>query len=251
MIDVVDPNAVPPEVRSKAIQFGAKIPRDYDTGGGVGYLLRMNYCYRLLSIYARRAKVIITSRIHVGLPATALGIPVMFVEKGNWLPGGKQSAGRVEGLLEIFHRVNLPLGQTWTFGDLSDEVPLPPGKNLADRYRAAFWNRLQRESSFFADTAHLFGMVPFQRLARSLLRDDLQDTFHFIMNNNLDGDLAEWHTKRAIEHIFYFHPNAIVYVHAKNDTLKGVSGSVLQTLVESGYNLVIKLFDAETLAKEL
>ena len=53
------------------------------------------------------AKLIITSRIDVGLPATALGMPVAFNEKANRLHGGKRGMGRVEGLLEVFHYINV------------------------------------------------------------------------------------------------------------------------------------------------
>lgn len=90
-----------------------------------------------MSTYANQAKVLVTSRIHAGLPAAALDIPVIFVEGGpelsNWLPGGGQAVGRVEGLLDVFHRVKRGTEKNWTFGDLTDDVPHSDGVHLADR----------------------------------------------------------------------------------------------------------------------
>ena len=107
----------------------------------VAIVIRISSCQ--LSTYANQAKVVVTSRIHVGLPAAALGIPVIFVEGGpersNWLPGGKQAVGRVEGLLDVFHRVQRGVdGKNWTFGDLTGDVPHSDGVHLADWYRASF-----------------------------------------------------------------------------------------------------------------
>lgn len=246
MVDVVDENAVPTAVKDKALHFSANIPRNFQKNLTVGYLERMNYAYRLLSMYANRAKVVVTSRIHVGLPAAALGVPVIFVEKGNWLPGGKQSVGRVEGLLEVFHRVNIRLGQNWTFGDLQDEMPPNPGNHLADRYRASFWNRLKRQSDFYADAAKLFGMVPLQRLGKKMIRDDLYSTFHVIWEKDSH---PSWHARRAMEHIFYFHPNAKLYVHGTSEN--EMVHPFLETLAESGYDLEYRRFDPKDLAEQI
>ena len=249
MVDVIDKNAVPLAVREKALKFSADIPKKYSRGKDLshGYMERMDYAYRLLSMYANRSKVVITSRIHVGLPAAALGVPVIFVEKGNWLPGGKQSVGRVEGLLDVFHRLDLPNGRNWTYGDLNGNIPPNPGNHLADRYRASFWNRLKRQSNFYADAAKLFGMIPLQRLGYGMTNDDVHSVFHFIW----DGDKhPSWHAHRAIEQIFYFHPNAKLHVHGASKDGTALHPS-LESFVESGYDLEYQSFHPKELADQI
>eukprot|EP00554_Chaetoceros_debilis_P003067 CAMPEP_0194086570 /NCGR_PEP_ID=MMETSP0149-20130528/21613_1 /TAXON_ID=122233 /ORGANISM="Chaetoceros debilis, Strain MM31A-1" /LENGTH=1080 /DNA_ID=CAMNT_0038769683 /DNA_START=479 /DNA_END=3721 /DNA_ORIENTATION=+ len=243
-IDVVDQEAVPRSVRDSkdAIYMAANVEPWYpNCEEKMG---RYSYSYKLLSTYANQAKVVITSRIHAGLPAVGLGIPVIFVENSGareqWLPGGKQSVGRVEGLLDVFHRVQRGVdGKNWTFGNLTGDVPHSDGVHLADRYRASFWNRLKK-THYYRDSAKMFGMVPFQRLGRKNIEIGIQDTFHFV----LESDLT-WQTKRAIEHVFYFHPNCKVYVHS-ND----ISPNELETFTEAGFNLVVQAYDLDLLHEE-
>jgi len=243
-IDVVDPQAVPKSVwdSENAIHLKANVepwyPNCEKTMG------RYSYSYKLLSTYANQAKVVITSRIHAALPATALGIPVIFVEnsgsRSNWLPGGKQLVGRVEGLLDMFHRVQRNMdGKNWTFGNLTGVVPRSDGVHLADRYRASFWNRLKK-THYYRDSAKMFGMVPFERLGRNNIEIGVQDIFHFV----LESDLT-WQTKRSIEHVFYFHPNCKVFVHS-ND----ISTTEFEAFTEAGYNLVVQSYDLNLLHDE-
>mmetsp|Transcript_33613 Transcript_33613/g.49393 ORF Transcript_33613/g.49393 Transcript_33613/m.49393 type:complete len:1148 (-) Transcript_33613:125-3568(-) len=239
MVDVQNERAVPEDVRKRAIHLRADIDAKYpDHWKKMG---RYGYSYKLLSLYANQAKVIITSRIHVGLPAAAMGVPVIFVSTANgWLPGGIQKVGRVEGLLDVFHRVEPESGKNWTFDNLTGAVPPNPGNHLADRYRASFWHRLKK-THFYYDTARLFGMVPLQRLGRSNVDINVQDTFHFLLNRNE----LNWQTQRAIEHIFFFHPNAQVFVHS-NDIIP----SDLEIFVESGYSLVVQQYDVDSLKRD-
>jgi len=241
-VDVQDPKVVPSAAWKSpdAIHLNANVFKSYPDCDNKG---RFTYSYKLLSTYANQAKVIVTSRIHVGLPASALGVPVIFVEGGpersNWLPGGKQSVGRVEGLLDVFHRVQRGVdGKNWTFGDLSGDVPHSDGVHRADRYRASFWNRLKK-THYYRDTAKLFGMIPYQRLGRKNLENSFQDTFHFVLNSISD---LSWQTKRAIEHVFYFHPNCKVFVHSNI-----ITPIDLEIFVESGYNLVVQPYDFDLL----
>jgi hypothetical protein len=237
-VDVNNPSAIPPDIWKRAHFAKADIARDYDTKLALTKMGRYDYSYKLLSIYANQAKVIITSRIHVGLPAAAMGIPVIFVSQSNGkLPGGKEATGRVSGLLDVFHRLDPSAGKNWTFGDLSGFVPPNPGNHLADRYRASFWNRLKK-TNFYDDTARLYGMVPMQRLGQLNVATNIQNKFHFVLNIR---DL-NWQTKRAIEHVFYFHPNSQVYVHSNN-----IRPSDLEVFVESGYDLVVQEYDIDKL----
>ena len=57
---------------------------------------------KLLERYAK-AKLIITSRIHCALPATAMGTPVYFMDVGY---DRKQAHDRLEGLLDLFEVVD-------------------------------------------------------------------------------------------------------------------------------------------------
>jgi len=241
-VDCIDLEAVPKSVRNSknAIYLQAILPRWYPNADKK--MPRHDYAYKLLSTYATQAKVVITSRIHVGLPATALGIPVIFVEKSNgWLPGGKQTMGRVEGLLDIFHRVERIEGPKWTFGDLTGNVPRSNGVHLADRYRASFWNRLKK-TPFYEDTARLFGMVPFQRLGRENIQEGLNQIFHVVLES--ESTLC-WQTKRVIEHILFFHPNSKVYVHSNR-----IAPTELEIFPESGYNVIVQKYDADLLLRD-
>ena len=246
-MDVVD-NIIGREARKSknAIHLTANIYDSYPNRQKK--MGRYGYSYKLLSIYANQAKVVVTSRIHAALPAAALGIPVIFVEnfseekvRRGWLPGGKQSTGRAAGLLDIFHRIQRDVdGKEWTFGDLSGNVPHSDGVHLADRYRASFWNRLKK-THYYRDSAKMFGMVPFQRFGHKNIKIGIQDTFHFALE---ESDLT-WQTKRAIEHVFYFHPNCKVYIHS-NDIIP----NELETFPEAGYNLVVQAYDLDLLHEE-
>ena len=238
MIDCNNEGAIPKAVRDRAIRAGADLP-GYYRSIGQKKMGRYNYSYKLLSLYANQAKVVITSRIHVGLPAAAMGVPVIFMKSANGkLPGGKQATGRVAGLLKVFHEVAPFEGKNWTFGDLTGEVPPNAGNHFADRYRASFWNNL-RKTHFYRDTAKLYGMVPLQRLGMANIGGpSTQNTFHFV----LQKDDLSWQTKRAIEHIFYFHPNARIYVNSNS-----INPEDLSIFAETGYDLIMQNYDIEEL----
>ena len=63
---------------------------------------RLENAQKLLDRYAK-ARMIITSRIHCGLPATALGTPVYFMDVGY---DRKQSKERLNGLLDFFEVID-------------------------------------------------------------------------------------------------------------------------------------------------
>ena len=76
-VDCVDMSQVPDSVKklSNVRYLSADIPKNYPNDPRP-LSERIKYCYRLLSQYKNYAKVVITSRIHVGLPAAAMGTPV-------------------------------------------------------------------------------------------------------------------------------------------------------------------------------
>ncbi|CAK9107980.1 Uncharacterized protein At4g19900 [Durusdinium trenchii] len=194
---------------------------------------RVSYAFDLLKQYAENAKVVITARIHNALPALAQGVPVIFVRAKN-LPGG--GGGRTGGLVELFHQY-VP-GTPWTF-DL-DNLPPNPGVHKADRYRASFWNYMQRRSSTHARAARLFGWLPLQRLGAGVPSsgEPLQDNFHFIYTT--PPHTLTWRVVRAIEMVFYHHPNARVTMHS--NTLPA-HGTRLDRFAEAGYDFVVEPFD--------
>ena len=237
LVDVVD-RSVLPTLPPNHRFLSADIPRSYPRSCQT-YAEKIDYCYRLLSQYANHAKVVITSRIHVGLPAAALGVPVIFVSKGGWLPGGKEKTGRVSGLLDIFHRVDKSRDWPWRF-DLSKPIPPNPGNHEADRRRAAFWHRLKRVE-YYEDAAKLFGRIPLQRLGASMIQDDIHDHFHFVMNRK---DLSDWRSRRAVEAVLYFHPNAKVSIHVE-DYVSFDSQGDFSIFTESGYDVSIQTYSAQ------
>jgi hypothetical protein len=253
IVDAVDSKVIPDHIKSVAHYRSANIPRKSPEDMHP-YMNRLNYAYRLVSQYANEAKLIITSRIHVGLPAMAMGVPVIFITKNNgWLPGGRETTGRVDGLLDLFHRLDSSNG--WSFEDL-ENIPPNPGNQAADRYRCSFYNRFQRTSSYYTDTAKLFGMIPFQRLGR----DDMaaphnynNPNFHFVLQD-CNGDVPlPWQSKRAIEHAFVFHPNARVTVHCLELQAMTTSTSVtreLDTFSDCGYDLRVQPLLVDSIVAE-
>jgi hypothetical protein len=81
----VKKNLLPPEVVEQATFYEANMyGKDKESIES-----RLEYAYDLLRVYASTdTKVLITSRIHAALPASALGVPVIFVEQDERnLPG--------------------------------------------------------------------------------------------------------------------------------------------------------------------
>lgn len=90
---------------------------------------RMEKAERLLDRYAK-AKMIITSRIHCGLPATAMGTPVYFMDVGY---DRKQSKERLEGLIDLFEVIGdeaFPAGNNQPFTKLQRKMGLYSKKPL-------------------------------------------------------------------------------------------------------------------------
>lgn len=63
---------------------------------------KMSYARNLICKYAK-AKLVITSRIHCGLPCLGVETPVIFVNSDSLTSGIKRSGGRFGGLINLFH----------------------------------------------------------------------------------------------------------------------------------------------------
>ena len=190
------------------------------------------YAYgSLLQIAA--AKLVITSRIHVALPAVALGTPVIFVVStkdphNSGLPGG--GGGRTEGLTDLFHVAQLNLtDKSWTFDPNFnwENPPVNPNKTLHQRLVARLWSRLRQEP-VLADSARLFGLLP-----RAPPPGPGGPRVLVLV---LPG-LRDLVSLRSVESCLFHHPAAEVTV-----VLQGGDeelGKHLATLQEVGYNINI------------
>lgn len=63
---------------------------------------KMSYARNLICNYAK-AKLVVTSRIHCGLPCLGVETPVIFVNSDSLAAGVKRSGGRFGGLINLFH----------------------------------------------------------------------------------------------------------------------------------------------------
>lgn len=64
--------------------------------------LKMQYARKLIQCYAN-AQLVVTSRIHCGLPCLGVETPVIFVDTATLHDGSLRSPGRLGGLKELFH----------------------------------------------------------------------------------------------------------------------------------------------------
>lgn len=204
---------------------------------------RYDEANKLLQKIGNEAKVVITSSIDMAFPALAQGVPVIYVDRDD-LKVDKDVRGlRIPGVKDLFHTYN-PIHE-WNF-DI-DNMGTNPGVHKIDRYRASFWNNMKKQSSLYKDTAHLFGLVPMKRLGHGIpaAPEPLHDEFHFIYTT--PEDTITWRVKRAIEAVFFHHPNAKVIMHSKTIPK---SGSILDIFKETGYDFRIQSYQLEDLLIE-
>ena len=184
------------------------------------------------------ARVVITSRIHVALPAVGVGTPVIFtlVEGAGEgaLPGG--SGGRTEGLTELFHVAYINRKtNTWRFHSGKEfdwsNPPENPSPHLRQRLIASLWSRLRGEEAM-ADNARMFGLFPRPPLPASGEEVEVVER----------GGAAALLTLRSLESVLFHHPGASVTLirnmawrlgRAEEEELVGH----LETLKEAGYRV--------------
>lgn len=78
---------------------------------------KMSYARNLINNYAK-AKLVVTSRIHCGLPCLGVETPVIFVNSDSLASGIKRSGGRFGGLINLFHTMY------WTKSGVRNEFGL-------------------------------------------------------------------------------------------------------------------------------
>jgi hypothetical protein len=241
MLVDVDSSLLPAEIAARGKHFDANV----NTSHIHDRQARLEHAQRLLHLYSTEAKVVITSRIHSALPASVNGVPVIFVERPEArLPGGK--GGRTKGISDIFHTYFPEGAGEWTF-DLDHMLP-NPGVHRQDRYRGSFWNYIKRRLPFwYVDTAKLFGLVPLRRLGEGVVTSsgDIHDLFHFIFTT--PAATLTWRVQRAVEAVFYHHPNAKVIMHSRSLPVKGTR---LDVFAETGYSFQIQPYDLSEMLAE-
>lgn len=239
MLVDVDPSLLPHEIVARGKAFRAEL----NASSMFNRQARLDHAKDLHHHYWTKAKVVITSRIHSALPASANGVPIIFVEQSeDRLPGG--GGGRTKGISNLFHTYSP--GNEWTFN--LDEMPPNPGVHKQDRYRASFWNYIKRRlPQWYVDTAQLFGLVPLRRLGEDVPTSpgDVHDLFHFIFTT--PAETLTWRVERAIEAVFYHHPNAKVILHSRYIPAQGTR---LDVFTETGYRFEVRPYHLNDLLEE-
>mmetsp|Transcript_14097 Transcript_14097/g.25188 ORF Transcript_14097/g.25188 Transcript_14097/m.25188 type:complete len:414 (-) Transcript_14097:127-1368(-) len=170
------------------------------------------------------------------------GVPVVFLKPP---PGAAATTTDVTGatgagmneVMTYFHVLSKdqPLRKNFNWSD-----PLPnPGNHIVDRHRASFWRVVSKRSHFYADTAHLFGVVPLVRLGQGqkYANKVSHHTFHLALPH---ADAVTASTIQLAESVFRHHPNAKLVVHC-NDF--GVRHTDLVNFALVGYDVVVEPFD--------
>eukprot|EP00277_Geminigera_cryophila_P012691 CAMPEP_0179434810 /NCGR_PEP_ID=MMETSP0799-20121207/19056_1 /TAXON_ID=46947 /ORGANISM="Geminigera cryophila, Strain CCMP2564" /LENGTH=607 /DNA_ID=CAMNT_0021213825 /DNA_START=1398 /DNA_END=3218 /DNA_ORIENTATION=- len=179
-------------------------------GGCRNRTKRFERAFYLVQLYAKSAKVVVTSRIHAALPAAAQGVPVLWVNS-PWLPGGGGKM-RTEGVIELFHQYDAGLShqkEPFDFRNPSSN----PGEAKIDRRRASFYYYLKKVHFRYIESARLFGIFPLTPLRSNFDTFPSQRLFHFIITEStyVKFDLI---LTRVIEAVFFHHPNAQIIVHS-------------------------------------
>lgn len=82
---------------------------------------KMSYARNLICNYAK-AKLVVTSRIHCGLPCLGVETPVIFVNSDSLAAGVKRSGGRFGGLINLFHTMYWTKNGIKSDFDIKDKI---------------------------------------------------------------------------------------------------------------------------------
>ena len=116
--------------------------------------------HRYLTLYAR-AKVVVTSRIHVALPCVAFGTPVLFWGAGTGFTGST----RMSGLLDLFHTLDPKIlsSESLQKGFISKfnwtNPPPNPNPDMHVKFTQNSWSLLKRIEEFQA-VKEMFDLRP-------------------------------------------------------------------------------------------
>jgi len=230
IVDVPDLRALPPRARNNALVLKANV----DPAVKGSREARLAWAFKNLRTIGERARLVVTSRIHIALPALAQGVPVVFVTADDSaLPGG--TGGRTAGLTSLFHTFDMRRGGSDWNVSVTDPPP-NPGNHQADRFRAAHWHYIKSHmpDADVESNARVHGVIPFQRLGRGqpLVGYPTQSLFHLVLTTNASS--VTLRMLRQAEQIFYHHPDAKVVIHSRHATLEQTT---YNSLKESGYDV--------------
>ena len=206
---------------------------------------RMMQIHHLLESVSRQGKVLITPHINLAVPVMALGTSVMLL--GHDYFGGKHWHLR-ESLVSYIEKYN-------TKETLKKNLDMLARNKYhhyheLDRHRADLLKVILNQNPYYHDAASIFGIIPLNRFgAASALKDkeitNFHSLFHFILSTPIDS--ITWRMNKAIECVFFHHPNAKVIIHTHFDLhQKG-----FQQFRDAGYNLVEEQYDFITKMKKV
>ncbi|XP_013391975.1 uncharacterized protein LOC106160029 [Lingula anatina] len=193
---------VPYDIRKTAITV------TYNLSNSIKFdrLARYETAHRLMEQYSR-AKLVLTSRIHLALPCVAMGIPVVFVETAALSEGG---GNRSEGLTELFHTVTVDkMMQSYKgLANFNWNKPeMNPNRVLNMRFRATLLQEV-RKFPALRETAITIGRIPLNTFSQSNLNESAVLTFFQVYTT---AEVTPWN-RRSLESIFFHHPNAKVRI---------------------------------------
>ena len=145
---------VPKHILDKSIYLSHKALDKEIVDNGV---MRYVTAYRMLSKYAK-ARLVITSRLHVAMPSVALGTPVIFVYDVN-LPGGGGVTGksRIKSLTPFTSLIDETNYQSFDWTKLPT---MNPKRELFMKLKRSLYVMAFSHNSMISDAAIKFGMVP-------------------------------------------------------------------------------------------
>ena len=230
---------LPQRVRENAVY----IKHNLEGPGRMDSLGRFTQGYELMKQYAE-ARLVITSRIHCGLPCVAMNTPVIFFN-GQGMPGGggskSSSSTRIAGLTPLFHTLDFyqmthDEVTTWLAEFNWDNPPPNPEVGLTMRLKASFWDMIRRYPSLY-DAGRKFGTIPMSPPVAPVGIKKYR--FHVVFTSEVgEGGSFGWHRWRSVESILHHHPTSEVIVHS--NTLPQDTFNVLS---ESAYSIKVQRYD--------
>ena len=145
---------VPRFILEKAVFLSHKALDEAIVDDGV---MRYKTAYAMLSKYAK-ARLVITSRLHVAMPSVAMGTPVIFVYDVN-LPGGGGVTGRMR-IKSLTPFTTLIDDTNYQSFDWTKLPTMNPRRELFVKLKRSLFVMAFSHNSLISDAAIKFGMVP-------------------------------------------------------------------------------------------
>ena len=159
-VSAVGQKLLPPAIQSRALPLSAKMVDPQQVDDQVARYVEAH----AMKIRLQKAKLVITQRLHVALPAASMGTPVILILDNN-LPGGGGVAGlaRFSGLQAAVHTVDAADTQNATAAMTRfnwDQPPPNPNPRIIRVRRNALRVLAMCHGEHILDSARKFGVVP-------------------------------------------------------------------------------------------